>query len=102
MKAKAIAFAIGSLFAFPFAAIANENCAPYDVVHEGLQGKYGESVQVQGLTEDGSALVRIYANRETGSWSLVYVSSTGMACLTGAGVGFEAPFAPAAPEGEES
>lgn len=102
MKAKSIAFALCSLIALPFVAKANENCAPYDVVHKGLQGKYGESVQVQGLTDDGSAIFRVYANTETGSWSLVYISSTGMACLTGAGAGFTAPFAPPAPEGGES
>ena len=55
-----------------------------------LEGTYGESRRSFGLQE-GKAVVELYANDETGTWTILTTDTQGRTCLMAAGEGFEAP-----------
>jgi hypothetical protein len=61
-------------------------CAPAEAVHEGLSRNYGETPQATGEAADG-AVMALYANEETGTWTLLVVT-VGQACLVASGGGF--------------
>lgn len=78
--------ALAALLACP--AYAAPNCAPRDNVIERLEGRYGESRQGIGVARQG-AVMEIFANTETGSWTIVVTLPTGMACLVATGQSYE-------------
>jgi hypothetical protein len=79
-------FATVALFAMASTALAN--CAPREIVADRLASKYGEAVQNIGINDRGQ-LVEIFANIETGSWTVVQTSPGGPACVVAAGQGFQ-------------
>ena len=74
------------LTALPAVAQQN-NCAPREIMLEGLAEKYGESRQNYMLA--GPIIVEIYANLETGSASIVTTNPAGISCLMVGGVSYE-------------
>jgi hypothetical protein len=52
-----------------------------------LTDRYGEVAHSEGLTGDG-AIMQLWANPETGSWSIVTIEPDGTACLRAAGGAF--------------
>ena len=81
------------------AAMAQQNCGPRVSVLATLQGKYGESLQSRG-TANGR-LIEMWANAETGSWTVTVTQAGGPTCLLGAGENFERVDAAPAPMGQE-
>jgi len=58
-------------------------CAGPDVLPDLLSRTYGEAVAGQGLA--GGALVQLWRNRQTGSWTILLVSPDGAACALASG-----------------
>lgn len=83
---RAAAF-LAALAAGQAAAQARQNCAPRDRVIAFLAERYGEGLQAMGLS--GSAVMELYANRATGTWTLVATGPEGIACLVASGQAFE-------------
>ncbi|MEM8591919.1 MAG: hypothetical protein AAGF13_05275 [Pseudomonadota bacterium] len=65
------------------------NCAQRDMVIERLTSRYGESRQSVGVAANQS-LVEVYANADTGSWSITVTLPNGTTCLVASGQSFEA------------
>ena len=70
------------------AAAQQSNCGPALDLLQVLQDRYGEVAQSRGLMGSGDLLF-IFANPETGSWSVVTASPSGIACLRASGEAFE-------------
>lgn len=68
----------------PVAASAQAPCGPLDQLAELLEREYGEAVHSEGLADSG-AIMQLWANPETGSWSIVIILPDGLACLPAAG-----------------
>lgn len=84
------AITLAALIALPTASHSAPKCGPRDMVVKNMKDSYGETQQYVGLTEDGSAVIEMYANRETGTWTLVVTGPTGKMCLVETGQKFEA------------
>jgi len=84
------AIILAALIALPTASHSAPKCGPRDEAVKILKDKYGETQQYVGLTEDGSAVIEMYANRETGTWTLVVTGPTGKMCLVETGQEFHA------------
>ena len=65
------------------------NCAARDTVVERLASKYGESRQSVGMAANQS-LVEVYANEDSGSWTITVTLPNGTTCLVASGNSFEA------------
>ncbi|MEM1238001.1 MAG: hypothetical protein AAGI10_13610 [Pseudomonadota bacterium] len=65
------------------------NCAARDTVVERLASKYGESRQSVGMAANQS-LVEVYANEDSGSWTITVTLPNGTTCLVASGSSFEA------------
>ena len=77
MKALFLA-AFAALFVMP-AWAQSIFCGRLDDAHASLAGNHGESVIGSGLA--GAEMVVVYANEETGSFSVLVVGPDGTACL---------------------
>lgn len=66
----------------------SRNCAPRDAVLERLADGYGESRQSIGMGANG-AVVEVFANLESGSWTITVTNPHGIACLVASGQSFE-------------
>jgi hypothetical protein len=66
-------------------ALAQSNCAPLDAVNERLMEGYGEQLRTMGLSENGQTVVSQYVNEETGTWTIVVIQPSGIACLVASG-----------------
>lgn len=88
MKATRTAFAAAaSMAAFFMAAPAaadEAGCTGNAEMVAALAAKYGESRAGYGIGNRG-ALIEIYVNDESGSWTLVVTSATGVSCAVIAG-----------------
>jgi len=67
------------------AAFANTNCAQLGEVVQHLGNKYGETLQTMALSKDGKALVNTFANKKTGTWTLVVTDGDGLSCMAASG-----------------
>lgn len=83
----AVAVSLGAL-ATPAAAQGPE-CAPYDQAVRILNEKFDERRVFVGLDQSGTALVEVYL-APGGSWSLVVVDTSNMACMVASGEAGEA------------
>ncbi|MBC7155746.1 MAG: hypothetical protein H5U19_14305 [Rhodobacteraceae bacterium] len=72
---------------------AQSVCNTTPVIYGILSGKHGESPAARGMTR-GSELLEMWANRDTGSWSLLITRPDGITCLVQAGQNFDAVPAP--------
>lgn len=59
-------------------------CGAYDAVVAGLGERYGENRRMAGLMGP-SEMLEVYANDETGTWTVITVTPDGQACLRAAG-----------------
>lgn len=58
-------------------------CAQHGTMVENLADKYGEQKTSAGLT--GQQVMEVYANPETGTWTVLMVNAEGLACMVAAG-----------------
>ena len=66
----------------------SNKCGEREVIVTFLATEFGEVVQSVGISNN-NGLVEMYANTETGSWSLVFTHPTGVTCLTTYGRSYE-------------
>lgn len=84
----ALLLCFGILIADAAAAQTGANCAQRDQVVAQLTKNHGETRQAVGLS--AGQIIELYANNETGSWSIIATRATGLSCLVAAGRAFEA------------
>ena len=86
------AFAIigTSLALWTYPAQASDPCRPRDIVVERLASKYGEHARALGLVTN-NGVVEVYANIESGSWTITVTTVTSLTCLIASGLSFEGP-----------
>ena len=68
-------------------AFAQDSCAPWQSVVDGLADNWGESIVGYGLATGGDGLF-IFASPETGTWTAVILRPDGAACQVMAGEGW--------------
>lgn len=76
----------------PIAAFAQQdqrNCAPREAVTERLNERYGETRLGAGLAGDSSVVLEIWANQETGSWTITATNVNGVTCLIASGEAYQ-------------
>lgn len=83
-------FLIGTAIALATVSAANAQmvCGKRAEIIKQLESKYGETRQSLGL-QQGRGIVEIYANNETGSWTILVTDPRGTSCLLAAGESFE-------------
>ncbi|TCM88025.1 hypothetical protein [Rhodovulum steppense] len=64
-------------------------CAPREALIALLADRYGESRQALGLAAN-NAVVEIFANPETGSWTITGTLPSGVSCLIASGEAWQA------------
>lgn len=79
---------ISAALAVSFAVPAWAFCAPESQIRTTLQEKYGETVQIQGV--GNNHLLQVYANTETGTWTIVVTSPDKRACVSASGQNYQA------------
>lgn len=67
-------------------------CAPYPVLSAHLTEKYGEAVVWVG-NQSPAAILELWVNPETGTWTIVQYQASGNACMVVSGDGSQ-PLAP--------
>ena len=72
---------------FGGSAVAQSNCGIHANIIMTLDMQYGESRHGIGLSGPGSAF-EIWANDETGSWTILKVYPSGQACMMASGEGW--------------
>ena len=80
------AISLTALLALP--AYAAPECASSQDVYDIMSGNYGESRQSAALSDRGY-LVEVWANTETGTWTIIATSAEGVSCVVDQGAGFE-------------
>jgi hypothetical protein len=98
LRAALLILAAFAALSFSGAAVAGEQTAcdlRYKVV-EHLARKYGEAVSASGISSVG-ALVEVFENPKTGTWTITVTAPGGPACLVGSGDGWRNNAAPAPP-----
>lgn len=81
--------ALAALFAVP--AFAQQQCPPRANAVEVLTGRYGETVVVLGITNDGLAVFEFWGSSESGTWTLTRTTPDGVTCALADGMAREAP-----------
>lgn len=69
------------------AILAQAACAPRDKAIETLADDFGEVRQSIGLSGNNT-IVEVYANLETGSWTILSTNASGLACMVASGAYF--------------
>lgn len=69
-------------------ALAQQNCAPREMVVDRLASVYGETRQSMGLGAN-NAVVEVFASDSSGSWTITVTSANGVTCLVASGQHFE-------------
>lgn len=64
-------------------------CAPYVEAIRNLNNNYQETERARGINPQGKWVMQIFAS-EAGSWTILVVDRTGVACVAAEGRGFEA------------
>ena len=64
-------------------------CAARDKVAGVLSSKYGETPRAMGVSGD-VAIMTLWANDATGSWTITETSPAGVMCIRAYGTGFDA------------
>jgi hypothetical protein len=64
-------------------------CGQADEILAAIVGKYGEQPAAVGSTAGQAWPMTIYANPKTGTWTAVFFTPNGGACIFGAGEHFE-------------
>lgn len=88
MKTKFLTNAALAVAALAGPAVAQQNCAPREMVLERLASRYGETRQSMGLGGNNS-VIEVFASEETGTWTITVTTVQGMTCLVASGQAFE-------------
>ncbi len=64
-------------------------CGPRAEVIKQLSEKYGETRRSLGLI-GSNAVVEVYANADTGTWTIIQTNPQGLSCMMSAGEGWQA------------
>lgn len=78
-------------------AAAQMMCGQRTEIVAQLAAKFGETRRNIGLAE-GRGVVEVYANTDTGSWTIILTNPQGVSCLMAAGEAFQVEEAKAADE----
>lgn len=89
MIRKAGTIAAVALMCATQAIAQTQNCAPREVVVQSLAEKYGETRRSIGIAQQG-AVIEVFANDETGTWTITVTTPTGVTCMAVSGQSFEA------------
>ncbi|WP_370227535.1 hypothetical protein [Cognatishimia sp.] len=89
MHHRRVIAAICVLCSLPMPAQAQSTapCGERDQVITRLAEKFGEQVQAQGL-DNNNGMVEVFANTDSGSWTITITSATGLTCLMASGNSF--------------
>jgi hypothetical protein len=82
-----VLIALSAATAFPVAA-QSRNCAERERVVERLSDTYGESRQSIGLAANNQVM-EVFANLESGSWTVTVTLPSGITCLIASGMAYE-------------
>jgi hypothetical protein len=88
MKNVVLAALLGLIPAVAQSQTAAQNCGPRDVVIMALAERYGEGRQGIGLGGN-QQVVEIFANLDTGTWTITVTLPTGIMCLVASGQSYE-------------
>lgn len=83
----AIVLTLTAASALP-AGAQSRNCAERERVVERLSDTYGESRQSIGLAANNQVM-EVFANLESGSWTVTVTLPSGITCLIASGMAFE-------------
>lgn len=75
---------LATAFSLLATASSAATCFPAKSVMDGLKSKFGEAPVSQGIVSE-SAVMQMWANTATGTWTLVVFRSDGAACLLASG-----------------
>lgn len=67
-------------------AQAQQACAPTDAIANILSEQHGESIRAQGFTS--GTVLQMWANEETGTWTVITVHPDGASCVRASGGNF--------------
>ena len=93
------------LAAAAFAVVAfpalSQQCAPREKIAAALAIKYGEAQLGRGVRTE-TITIEIWVSMQTGTWTALQVSATGIACIVASGTDWDAaPIIAPTPAGEE-
>lgn len=94
---KILAAALAVLFAWP---AYGQQCLPRDAFVAIAARDYGEARTFVGLVADQSGFVEMYANADTGSWTLIVSTPDGQSCIVATGEYYDMTNDPLPPAGE--
>jgi hypothetical protein len=80
-------------------SVSAQVCAPRENAVDYLGLNFGESRQAVGL-EGGGSMVEVFANIETGSWTIIFTNADMVSCFVASGGNFEGTPTEPAPQGE--
>ena len=63
-------------------------CIEWESAKSQLETVYGETRKSISITKDLKSFVEVYANEDTGSWTIVITGADGMTCQLVDGVGY--------------
>lgn len=95
---KVLAAALAVSLAVP-ALAQGRNCGPRSIFVENLAEKYQETRQSIGLAANNTVL-EVFANLETGTWTILITSANGVTCAAASGGEFSLTATAPAPTGE--
>lgn len=64
-------------------------CVPRDVALRNLSKDYGEAVIARGIAGNGGLMAELLVNETTGTWSIIAVQPSKMACFIASGDGWQ-------------
>ena len=75
------------------------HCAPREAIITRLAEKFGESRQGLGLGRN-NAVMEIFANLQSGSWTIIATLANGTSCIIASGEAYQARRDPLPPDGD--
>lgn len=84
-----ILVAILMLFFMSTAIAQPANCMPHTKAKTELRVNYGEQPVARGVSRAGAWITEIWANEETGTWTILLLRPGGIACVVDGGEAFE-------------
>jgi hypothetical protein len=73
-------------------------CAPHSIFVDTLATTYGENRRMFGVVND-QQVVSLFANDQTGTWTLLVTGPDGTSCMASSGSDYDATPAPLPPNG---
>lgn len=84
---KAIILAAAAIAQLGFAGAANAaQCAKSSIVESRLEKKFGERLTYIGQARENHEVL-VYTSQETGRWTMLVATPTGLSCLVATGQG---------------